>query len=240
MQLTSSDDIKKLGRILSVWAHPDDETFLAAGVMAIAAQNGQDIACVTATKGELGIQDENKWPASQLGEIRAKELEQMLDIIGCKNHHWLGYKDGECADIDIVIASNLLTEIIKEFKPDTILTFGPDGWTGHSDHAAVSNWVAFATKKTAINVYHIVHTPEHYEKYFKKADELLNIFFNIDMPPLLPKEDCDIYIDLPENILNKKYQALKACPSQTTLLFELFNEQFLRETLGAEAFIKAK
>jgi LmbE family N-acetylglucosaminyl deacetylase len=37
------------GTILSIWAHPDDETYLAGGVMAAASANGQRVVCVTAT-----------------------------------------------------------------------------------------------------------------------------------------------------------------------------------------------
>src|SRR5947207_1873194 len=98
-QIKTSDDIKQLGTILSVWAHPDDESFSCAGIMAAAIQNGQSVACITATKGEDGVQDESRWPAEQLGEIRAHEMDEALDILGCHNHNWLGYHDGRCQEI---------------------------------------------------------------------------------------------------------------------------------------------
>jgi LmbE family N-acetylglucosaminyl deacetylase len=239
IQVATTDDIKRLGTILSVWAHPDDESFLAAGVMAAAAQNGQKVVCVTATKGELGVQDETKWPAEKLADIRAEELSQALAIIGCQDHTWLGYKDGECADIDINEPVNKLKKIIENTKPDSILTFGPDGWTGHSDHATVSRWVSRAITDSNVDVYHVIHTPEHYDKYFKVADDALNIFFNIDMPPLLPSQHCDIYFELPEQICQMKCEALEACPSQTEMLFKMFKRDFLNETFGIECFVKA-
>ena len=47
-------DVRSLGTILGVWAHPDDEAYLSAALMALAVQNGQRVVCVTATRGELG------------------------------------------------------------------------------------------------------------------------------------------------------------------------------------------
>lgn len=93
-------DIRKLGTILSVWAHPDDESFLAAGVMATAARQGQKVICVTATRGENGSYDESRWPVHAIGKIRSKEMVAALNVLGIEHHHWLGYKDGMCADID--------------------------------------------------------------------------------------------------------------------------------------------
>lgn len=59
-------DIKKLGTILGIWAHPDDESWASAGIMITAAANGQRTACVTATKGEAGETDEKRWPKKSL------------------------------------------------------------------------------------------------------------------------------------------------------------------------------
>ena len=51
-----------LGTVLSVWAHPDDETYLCGGLMADAVRRGNRVVCVTATRGELGSPDEERWP----------------------------------------------------------------------------------------------------------------------------------------------------------------------------------
>ena len=50
-------DVRTLGTILGVWAHPDDEAYLSAGVMAMATRAGSRVVCVTATRGELGSTD---------------------------------------------------------------------------------------------------------------------------------------------------------------------------------------
>ena len=51
-----------LGTMLGVWAHPDDETYLAAGLMAVGVRQGNRVVCVTATRGEEGSWDEGRWP----------------------------------------------------------------------------------------------------------------------------------------------------------------------------------
>ena len=68
----SSKDISQLGTIVGIWAHPDDETWSAAGIMATAAQNGQKVACITATHGDAGkTADQLCWQQDALYDIRA-------------------------------------------------------------------------------------------------------------------------------------------------------------------------
>ncbi len=240
-QVKTVDDIRKLGTILSIWAHPDDESFLAAGIIATAVSNGQTVVCVTATKGDQGVQDEKRWPAAQLGDIRKEELAAALRIIGVSNHHWLTYHDGKCADADKAKAATEVVQFIERYKPDTILTFGPDGWTGHPDHQAVSIWVTDAVEQTAKKpqVYHVIGSKDNYENYLKPADKKLNMFFNIDKPPIFEDEQCDICFNLPEETCAKKRHALAAQPSQTTALFELFDQLFIDKAWSVECFRKA-
>ena len=55
--LWSMSDIRELGTILSIWAHPDDEAYLCGGIMAMATAADSQVVCVTATRGELGVTD---------------------------------------------------------------------------------------------------------------------------------------------------------------------------------------
>lgn len=239
-QIKTTKDIKKLGTIMSVWAHPDDESFLAAGVLAAAVSNGQTVICVTATKGEEGFQDTKKWPAHKLSGIRTTELEAALKILGINEHYWLNYRDGRCQDVPIQNAANKLQSIIKRVQPDSILTFGPDGWTGHEDHKTIYKWVHEAVKasKMDISVYSVVGTPDQYHAYLKPADDELNIFFNIDKPPLVQAKDCDICFVLPTDVCRIKCDALAAAPSQTEVLFKKFDRDFVRQAFAVESFVK--
>src|SRR5437870_7671850 len=132
------------GTMLGVWAHPDDETYLSAGLMADAARRGQRVVCVTATRGEEGSWDEERWPTSEMGKVRERELMASLEALGVTEHHWLDHYDGTCADVDHAEGVAKVQAILKAVRPDTVLTFGPDGMTGHTDHKAVCAWTTEA------------------------------------------------------------------------------------------------
>ena len=58
------------------------------------------VVCVTATRGEEGSWDEERWPTATLGAVREAELMRSLEILGVTEHRWLDYSDGTCADVD--------------------------------------------------------------------------------------------------------------------------------------------
>jgi len=241
MRITTPRDVKKLGTILGVWAHPDDESFLAGGLLAAAVENGQTVACVTATKGEEGSHDAQRWPPEKIAAARVKELEDSLKILGIKQHHWLGYRDGWCKEEDAKKACTQLLELAVRCQPDTILTFGPDGWTGHTDHTAVSAWVDELVKHLPKRpaVFHAVVEKQNYHDYLQPADKVLNIFYNIDEPPVFVAKDCDIYFVVPKLLMEKKCAALKAQTSQTESLFANFDDAFINNAFGLEVFVSA-
>ena len=76
--------------------------------------------------------DEEKWPPESMGEVRTKELELSLQILGVDEHVWLDMRD---IDMDTGLPEegyDRIREIVADVDPDTILTFGPDGMTGHA------------------------------------------------------------------------------------------------------------
>ncbi len=239
MTITDPKDIGQLGTILSVWAHPDDESFCAAGILVAALNNGQKVACITATKGELGVQDESRWPADKLGDIRSKELEKALMILGINNHHWFDYQDGECRLVPDGEGAERVRQYIEKYNPDTIFTFGPDGLTGHPDHQAVSRWVSLATSGSDIDVYHVVQNKEAYENYMKDLDAQFNIYFNTDQPPIKSTEECDIALDLTPELAQTKYEALAAMPSQMERMLSAIPKEDFKNIFGSECFVRA-
>ncbi len=237
--ITTAQDIATLGTILGVWAHPDDESFVAAGILATAARNGQTVVCATATEGEAGIQDITKWPAETLGATRVAELRAALAVLGVEQHVWLGYPDGGCAEISQAKAVAGIRSLLRRFQPDTVITFGPDGLTGHPDHCAVSRWATLAagSVRPRPRLFYAVHTPEQHE-HFKPADARLNIFFNIDQPPLRAAENCVIAYELPRDIMALKHQAFKVMPSQTQKLLRVLTPRAFYRAFGAEYFVE--
>jgi LmbE family N-acetylglucosaminyl deacetylase len=77
-------DVRGLGTILGVWAHPDDEAYLSAGVMAMAMRAGSRVVCVTATRGELGSPDVRRWPLATLADVRTVEMTASLGVLGVR------------------------------------------------------------------------------------------------------------------------------------------------------------
>ncbi|TXG76568.1 PIG-L family deacetylase [Patescibacteria group bacterium] len=115
------------GPLLFVGAHPDDETFCAGGVLNQAARDGCRVVCVTATHGERGSHDEQRWPAAQLAEVRTRELEAALSALGVSEHHWLGCQDGSCNRCERGECQQRLSELVRDVRPVQIITLGQTG-----------------------------------------------------------------------------------------------------------------
>jgi LmbE family N-acetylglucosaminyl deacetylase len=227
-------DIRELGTILSIWAHPDDEAYLCGGVMAMAAAAKSRVVCVTATRGELGVTDATRWPPEQLTAIREAELAECLRILGVTEHHWLGFPDGGCASVDVNEAVQQIAEIITELAPDTILTFAPDGQTGHPDHIAVHRWTVEAVRRTGIGTLHVVaNTQEWLDDHLAQWIELGAI---VGEPPVAWTGPLSIDIALTGDFLSRKYAALSAQASQTEPLRGILGEDRYREIIRIERF----
>lgn len=105
------------------------------------------MSVATATLGEAGTSDPLTWPPDRLRSVRSWELRASLSVLGVTDLRLLGYADGTLAHMDVTEGVARVAELKEEVSPDTILTFGPDGMTGHSDHKAVSAWATRAWKE---------------------------------------------------------------------------------------------
>jgi len=235
------EDIAALGTIMGVWAHPDDETFMTGGLMSMAVQHGQRVICVTATDGAGGVQDESRWPAAQLGEIRRNELAAALDVLGVTEHKVLDYEDGSCAPADQDQAVRQLTELIDKHQPDTIITFPPDGLTGHPDHRAVSVWAtqAAAASHTNPTVYFATQTQELYDAFWQPIHEKFTVYFAAKAPVLVPQAECTVLLQLDAETMARKAAALKAMPSQYEAWFEFLGDKGVEAAFSTEALVPA-
>lgn len=237
----ATQDVAQLGTILGIWAHPDDESFMVGGILSMAADNGQDVICVTTTKGEAGVQDESKWPAATLGQTREKELESALDILGITNHHLFDYGDGKCADVSDDEILPEIAALIEQYQPDTIITFPPDGMTGHPDHQAVSRWARMAAAQATKvpQVYFAVQTQESYDAFLNVLDEQFNVYFATDNPIFVPEDECDVLVRLEPAVAARKAAALKAQASQFSAMFESLGDKGVEFALGTEGLVNA-
>jgi LmbE family N-acetylglucosaminyl deacetylase len=229
-------DIAALGTILGIWAHPDDEAYLSGGLMALARANGQRVVCVTATRGELGTADPVAWPPGRLAAERTRELAECLAILGVREHHWLAYRDGGCAEADPSIAVGVLAELIARIRPDTVLTFGPDGLTGHPDHQAVSAWTGAAFAEAAAPGARLLHATIAERRAAPPED--LGIY-----PPGYPirTPDGQLAVDLAlaPAVAARKTRALAAQATQTTGLIAVLGVDTYTAWVGEESFVES-
>ena len=72
----------EVGTLLGVWAHPDDEIYLSAGLMAATRAAGHRVVVATATRGEHGTDDPVEWPPARLAALRARETVEALAVLG--------------------------------------------------------------------------------------------------------------------------------------------------------------
>jgi LmbE family N-acetylglucosaminyl deacetylase len=127
------------GRLLGVFAHPDDETFCAGGTLARYVDEGCEAMVVSATRGEAGqIRDATRATRRTLGAVREKELEAACAALGVSHVRCLDYRDGTLADADGEELRAAVLGLIADFSPDVVITFGDDGAYGHPDHTAIS------------------------------------------------------------------------------------------------------
>src|SRR4051812_35928164 len=126
--------------VLAVFAHPDDERVIGP-LLSKLAREGRETHLVIATDGAKGVTDFAKIPAgAQLAAARTKEAQCAATRLGVRQLHILGLPDGGLASFEeLGKLRSGLAKIIDSLKPAVIITFGPEGGTGHPDHRLVGN-----------------------------------------------------------------------------------------------------
>lgn len=140
-------------RLLISYAHPDDESFGNGGLIAKYVAEGVEVYYICATDGDMGtIPEEMKDLYPTIRELRLSELDCASEVLGFKQVFKLGYKDsgmmGSESSKDPACLWNTwqtkpetvtrrVVEIIREIKPQVIITFNKYGGYGHPDHIAI-------------------------------------------------------------------------------------------------------
>jgi N-acetyl-1-D-myo-inositol-2-amino-2-deoxy-alpha-D-glucopyranoside deacetylase len=165
--------------LMTVHAHPDDETIGTGGAMAKAVAAGHRVVLVTCTRGEQGeivvkamdTRDNHR----RLGELRAAELEAAMAELAVTEWENLGYRDSDMmgrdgnndprtfwqADLDE--AAGRLTWLIRRDRPDVVTTYNSFGGYGHPDH--------IRTHDVAVRAYARAGDPEWYPKQLEAGLE---------------------------------------------------------------------
>jgi N-acetyl-1-D-myo-inositol-2-amino-2-deoxy-alpha-D-glucopyranoside deacetylase len=175
--MTSSDR-----RILLVHAHPDDETISNGATMAKYVDEGVQVTLVTCTLGEEGevlIPELAHLAADKddaLGAHRVEELALAMKALGVSDHRFLGgaghfrdsgmkWDDNGSATVaddtrpdtfwhaDLTVAADLLVEIIREVRPQVVVTYDQFGGYGHPDHIQAHRVTTYAVALAAVRSY---------------------------------------------------------------------------------------
>ncbi|MFJ9696960.1 mycothiol conjugate amidase Mca [Kitasatospora sp. NPDC101183] len=136
-------------RLLTVHAHPDDESSKGAATLARYAAEGVDVLVATCTGGERGsvLNPEMDRPEvrADLARIRRREMEEAREILGVRQR-FLGFVDsgmpgpgeplpeGCFAAQPVDAAAEPLVALIREFRPQVVITYDETGGYPHPDH----------------------------------------------------------------------------------------------------------
>ena len=128
--------------IVAIFAHPDDERVIGPLLSRLARQ-GRETHLVIATDGAKGVRDFARIPAGpELAAARVKEANCAATRLGVRQLHLIGLPDAGLASFDALgKLRTALVAIIDSIRPAAIITFGPEGGTGHPDHRLVGDVV---------------------------------------------------------------------------------------------------
>lgn len=224
--------------IVFLHAHPDDESSLTAGTMAMAHDRGDRVVEVFATSGELGEKDPHAPETETVLEQRRREAEEAAGIIGVDRVEWLGYRDSGMtgwsqnadprnlisADVDEV--ASRLAGILDEEKADYLVGYDWHGTYGHPDHIRVHEVMVRAGRLAECRP-RVLEATTHQEE--RKAMIARGIALGIlpddgtwdpetrgddGRPVGVPEKDLTWAVELTEEYLGRKRRALACHASQ--------------------------
>jgi mycothiol S-conjugate amidase len=150
--MTASSSTPATLRLLTVHAHPDDESSKGAATMAMYAASGVEVMVATCTDGSRGdIQNPavegEPHPKRDMAGARRLEMEQAARVLGIRQR-WLGFVDsglpegdplpplpaGSFATLPLERAAAPLVRLVREFKPQVIVSYDENGGYPHPDH----------------------------------------------------------------------------------------------------------
>jgi LmbE family N-acetylglucosaminyl deacetylase len=212
-------------QLVGVWAHPDDEAYLSAGLMARVIAAGGQVTVVTATCGEHGTDDPELAGTARFGAHRRDELAASLAVLGVHDVRFLGLADGECDRANSSWAVDSLRDVLAEVEPDTVVTFGPDGITGHPDHQDVSAWTTVACRTFDTELLYATMTNDFVRRHHELHSRL-GLFddFGNGRPTSVATSGIALECSLNPHECGIKRRALAEHATQTTGLAQLMGE----------------
>ena len=247
--------------VLIVVAHPDDES-LVGGTLARLVAEGNRVAVLCATRGEVGeIADPSIATPETLGEVREQELRESMRVLGIEDVRFLDYRDSgmvgtpENDHPDALIQaeplalSMELTALMQEINPDVMITWDASGGYGHPDHirvheAATEAFNSYGMRSgRAARLYYMLVPSELFEEMETElsaqgiqtiSPEIREQLRALTYPPVTTEVDVTEFIP-------QKQEALERHRSQAAgmLPLERLSEPLRHRFLGYEFFHRA-
>ena len=235
----SPDTTGDLGTVLGVWGHPDDEAYLSAGLMMRALDYGHRVVCVTATRGEAGFPADDPRSVDERQAVREAELAACLGVLGVTEHRWLGYGDGRCAEVPDEEPVGVLAQVMAEVRPDTVLTFGPDGGTGHPDHVAACRWSTLAFDRAALprsRLLYSTKTRGWADRIYAGLDRSTIVMVEGLEPESVDPSELAVWLTCDDAQVARKVDALRAQVSQVEPFVQAIGEDAFTELVREEFY----
>lgn len=132
MTNTTIRDLARLGTVVAIVAHPDDESFGLGALLAALAEAGAETRVVCFTHGEASTLG----TSPELGAIRHRELLAAADVLGVKRVRLADYPDGGLGHVPPAVLDSEIEADLADAA--LVVVFEPAGVTGHVDHRAAT------------------------------------------------------------------------------------------------------
>jgi LmbE family N-acetylglucosaminyl deacetylase len=169
---------------MGVYAHPDDESTCAGGVLAHYADSGTRVIVVTCTNGEFGDGPGGVKPGQDghdtglVAAVRRDELNAACRRLGVSGVERLGYHDsglpgwdryagGEVfSKVPVEVVSARIADVLDHYRPDVVLTHNADAAHEHADHRHTARATALAVEESGlpVNLYFSAHGAGHWRR----------------------------------------------------------------------------
>ena len=162
-----------------------------------------------------------------------------MSVLGVTDHRFLGLPDGGLAELDPVGPVERIAAIIAEVRPDTILTFGPDGVTFHTDHQTVSAWVVRAWHLTGRpgRLLQVAESEPHLRQWGPEYEQW-GIYMTDERPVGVPVEKLAVRVAVQGRLMDRKHAALCAMHTQIGPSLAMLGEERFRAMNAEESFVE--
>ncbi|MFC7533840.1 PIG-L family deacetylase [Actinoplanes sp. GCM10030250] len=250
--------------LMAVHAHPDDEASSTGGVLARYAAEGITTVVVTCTDGRCGDGPDGVKPGEPghdpeaVVAIRRRELETSCATLKVSHLEMLGYHDSGMMGWDsnqaprafwaapVAEAAEKLAALIREYRPDVVVTYDENGGYGHPDHIQVHRvtMAAVALADSPAKVYWSALPQSAMRQVGERMREMgigLDGPDPADMPPMgWPDEEITAWVDV-SAVLDQKFDALAAHASQSDGAFFIgLGRETFAKVMGTECYVRVK